>query len=436
MEQFEDLLRQVSRVYDLDREVDEVLEIIPHNAGNDRISNQHIHDLHRLKIQGERFIAKAEDVLEDLHLLSVNYHNFASFALSLFSFSESVTPYWNYRKILPSGEIVAKKFVYWQILSQQALLRSIKESDSPSSLAEGDIRLLFEIYQQRKKDLLSIDQKYHERIFCLNARDIVNEVLASIFAQILKVQVPRNFFAKKIRKYTRPQGENGEESLRFVISRCVGDNFPACTLLHCLDELLPRDSRLDILYRLVTHWHYGNPFYYEGREKILSQEKREQRKEIRDIIRSSFQNYQDMIYSDMLDHLFSASRDRKIQEFLTPGKLDGPIFTVDYGDVFFVELSFASDHPLYLKQKELELSKIEHYFQDVLADTGRREYRRGLEEFLARASTVSADFLEELILGIAPEYFISRQDCPEPAYRRETLLDYLKAVFQLSGKYA
>ena len=191
------LIDQVESIVDLDRPGVELQKIDQSKYGVTNYSKCHVHDVLVLKIDGKLFYAKGEDVyLRVSSRHSLNYRNFLEFSLSLFQFDDCSVPE---RKFcfLDEPDIAEVNFERMLVQRHLALIELITDDTRPADIPNPKIRELFIFYLSRKERLVSKDGAVYDDVFNHHGRDVIHEVLASVFGQLLGVPVPRNYFGYK-----------------------------------------------------------------------------------------------------------------------------------------------------------------------------------------------------------------------------------------------
>lgn len=411
-------LRGADRVIDLDDPAVRQLGREPSALPGSVAPDQHVHELLRLRIGPNRYLAKSEDVLIPVDWRNpLDYRSFFHFAYSIFSEGEGETPL--RRLEFPDDpEIASCTFHRRLILENPVALRGLADETPPGAIENAELRALFVLYTIRKKSLERIGDARYENVFNHHGRDILFENFASVLGRLLGVRTPRNLLG--FRRHAGAGACEGPE--RYVLSRSIGDEPPG------LDEVLDRIVRSErppgseFFPDLSRAWRAANPLslrYFEDRASPAEQA-------LGDFVRARFARADDLIRSDVLDRLLAARGDRKIQEFLAPRGTAGPLYTVDYGEVLFPELQFAPDEAHYLRKRDAHAEDLNDFLRRLRALPPENGYRRPAEELLHRFAAVSDAFFREYFARIPALFFRYHAEQPRPSLRADTLNDFFE----------
>jgi hypothetical protein len=422
------LINQVETVIDLDRPGIELLKTDRSKYGVTNYPKGHIHDILILRIDGSLFYAKGEDVyLRISSRYSLSYNNFLEFSLSLFQFDEcSVSE----RKFcfLDEPEVAEVSFKRETVQRQVSAIECITDDTQPGSIQDPKLRELFIFYLSRKEKLVEKDGSVFDDVFNHHGRDVIHEVLGSVFGQLLGVPVPRNYFGFKntrfslafsdVKRYANPAYH------RYVLSRTVQDTHP-CPYL--VDVLNKQFRELNITWGLSLFREESNPLnlqFFQNRETADS-------RDFGNLIITQCNNYADLILSDFLDQLFGATKDRKPYDYLLPQGVQGPIFTVDFGEMLFPELMFDPGDPHYLAQKEGRASALRDYFTQVGQLAPDNVYRKTIASLVAKVRTIDLHVIGRIVFAIPERFLLDHFESGQYCYQPATIIDFLENQFTI-----
>ena len=379
------LINQVETIIDLNRPGIELLKTDRSKYGVTNYPKCHIHDILILSIDGSLFYAKGEDVyLRISSRYSLSYNSFLEFSLSLFQFDECSVPE---RKFcfLDEPEVAEVNFERGVVQQQLSAIECITDDTQPGNIQDPKLRELFVFYLSRKEKLVEKDGSVFDDVFNHHGRDVIHEVLASVFGQLLGVPVPRNYFGYKDSRFNVAFSDEkqhaGPDHHRYVLSRAVQDTHPSPFLVDVLNK---KFRELNITWGLSLFREESNPLnlrFFQNREPSDSQD-------FGNLIIAQCSNYADLILSDFLDQLFGGSKDRKPYDYLLPQGLQGPIFTVDFGEMLFPELMFDPFESHYLAQKELRASALRDYFRQIGELAPDNLYRKTIANLVLRVRKI------------------------------------------------
>jgi hypothetical protein len=191
------LVTQVETIVDLDQPGVELLKTDLSKFGVTNYPKCHVHDILILQIEGGLYYAKGEDVyLRVSSRYSLSYKNFLEFSLSLFQFDECSIPERRFC-FLDEPEVAEVNFKRSMVQRQLSTIENITDDTRPSTIQDSELRELFIFYLSRKEKLVEKDGSVFDDVFNHHGRDVINEVLASVFGQLLGVPVPCNYFGFK-----------------------------------------------------------------------------------------------------------------------------------------------------------------------------------------------------------------------------------------------
>ncbi len=422
------LIDQVESIVDLDRPGVELQKIDQSKYGVTNYSKCHVHDVLVLKIDGKLFYAKGEDVyLRVSSRHSLNYRNFLEFSLSLFQFDDCSVPE---RKFcfLDEPDIAEVNFERMLVQRHLALIELITDDTRPADIPNPKIRELFIFYLSRKERLVSKDGAVYDDVFNHHGRDVIHEVLASVFGQLLGVPVPRNYFGYKTSQFKPafadvPQ-QLGHDHHRYVLSRAVHDKHPCPFLVEVLNKNFKESN---VIWGLSLFREESNPLnlhFFQNKTVNDSLD-------FGDLIMAECSNYADLIRSDFLDHILDGARDRKPYDYLLPMGLQGPIFTVDFGEILFPEMMFVSNEPHYIQQKAARAAKLKAYFERVGELVPDNPYRGTVRDLVSRVRQIDLDFIARLVNAIPEKFLLDHFASGRYCYQTATMIDFLQNQFTI-----
>ncbi len=438
-------LKQVKKVFDLDQSDWQVVDFWQ-NCKNDRQQSCFVHDIWIYRLGNSVYVAKNEEVFEELdQCASRDYQNFASFVQSLFQYEESCVPV-NTFSFLDEPEQKPVTFYRSYFLGKWDIVMSIQDCTKISNVTDAKIRELFVLYCKEKESIIQYQNKQLVNIYNRHGRDVINEVLASVFGFLLNVRVPQNYFGYKKFQYTRAYSEKPSNGLeRFVVSKALCERMPCLDLKQAMqnvldqqhkDKIIEEDNQfsvgtqkmakedfVDFKNLLQLNWHNANPFQICFKKSGMNYANTTL---LRNFIEKNFVHYKDMIQSHVLDQIFGASKDRKIEEFVLPEGNTGRIFTVDYGEILFPELSMPQDEPHYQFRKKSEWHRIKLFLQNVTMEN--KIYKQAVAETILNLAFISKDFVLQFVHSIPDVFFKYYWDENRFCYFSQTLADYLLSL--------
>ncbi len=422
------LIDQVETIIDLDRPGIELLKTDRSKYGVTNYPKCHIHDILILDIEGELFYAKGEDVyLRTSSRYSLSYKNFLEFSLSLFQFDECSVPE---RKFcfLDEPDVADVKFERKVVQQHLSAIEGITDDTQPGAILDSKLRELFIFYLSRKERLVEKDGAVFDDVFNHHGRDVIHEVLASVFGQLLGIPVPRNYFGYKSTRFKLAFGNEtqqaGPDRHRYVLSRAVQDTHPTPFLVDVLNKKF-RES--NITWGLSLYREESNPLglrYFQNKETADSQD-------FGNLIITQCDNYADLILSDFLDRLFDGAKDRKAFDYLLPKGLQGPIFTVDFGEILFPELMFDPLEPHYLTQKAARASAFKEYFRQIGELAPDNLYRKTIADLVLRVRGVDLHVIGRLVNAIPETFFVDHFESGQYCYQKAAIIDFLENQFTI-----
>ena len=422
------LVSQVETIIDLDRPGIELLKTDHSKYGVTNYPKCHIHDILILNIDGSLFYAKGEDVyLRTSSRYSLSYKNFLEFSLSLFQYDECSVPE---RKFcfLDEPDVAEVSFERELVQRQLSAIESITDDTQPGNILDPKIRELFIFYLSRKERLVEKDGAVYDDVFNHHGRDVVHEVLASVIGQLLGIPVPRNYFGYKNSRFkmafNNETHDAGPDHHRYVLSRAVQDAHPTPFLVDVLNK---KFRELNITWGLSLYREESNPLnlqFFQNRETADSQD-------FGNLIIDQCTQAADLILSDFLDRLFGGWKDRKSYDYLLPLGLQGPIFTVDFGEILFPELMFDAFEPHYLAQKEARASALKDYLRQIGELAPDNLYRKTIADLVRRVRKIDLSVIRRLIIAIPDTFLLDHLENGQYCYQTATIIDFLENQFTI-----
>lgn len=422
------LISQVETIIDLNRPAIELLKTDRSKYGVTNYPKCHVHDILILNIDGKLFYAKGEDVyLRTSSRYSLSYKNFLEFSMSLFQFDECSVPE---RKFcfLDEPDVAEVSFEREVVQQQLSAIECITDDTQPGNIEDPKLRELFIFYLSRKERLVEKDGAVYDEVFNHHGRDVIHEVLASVFGQLLGIPVPRNYFGYKSSRFNRAfSGEadyTGPDHHRYVLSRAVKDTHPTPFLVDVLNK---KFRELNITWGLSLYREESNPLnlqFFQNRETADSQG-------FGNLIIAQCPHHADLILSDFLDRLFGGAKDRKSYDYLLPRGLKGPIFTVDFGEMLFAELMFDPFEPHYLAQKELRASALKDYFRQIGELAPDNLYRKTIADLVLRVRKIDLHVIDRLVTAIPETFLLDHLESGQYCYQTATIIDFLENQFTI-----
>ena len=422
------LINQVETIIDLNRPGIELLKTDRSKYGVTNYPKCHIHDILILSIDGSLFYAKGEDVyLRISSRYSLSYNNFLEFSLSLFQFDECSVPE---RKFcfLDEPEVAEVNFESGVVQRQLSAIECITDDTQPGNIQDPKLRELFIFYLSRKEKLVEKDGSVFDDVFNHHGRDVIHEVLASVFGQLLGVPVPRNYFGYKNSRFNLAFSDEkqhaGPDHHRYVLSRAIQDTHPSPYLVDVLNK---KFRELNITWGLSLFREESNPLnlqFFQNRETSDSQD-------FGNLIIAQCSNYADLILSDFLDQLFGGAKDRKPYDYLLPQGLQGPIFTVDFGEMLFPELMFDPFESHYLAQKEVRASALRNYFRQIGELAPDNLYRKTIANLVLKVRKIDLHVISRLVFAIPETFLLDHFENGQYCYQPATIIDFLENQFTI-----
>ena len=422
------LINQVETVIDLDRPGIELLKTDRSKYGVTNYPKCHIHDILILSIDGKLFYAKGEDVyLRVSSRYSLSYKNFLEFSLSLFQFDEcSVSE----RKFcfLDEPEVAEVNFKKEVVQRQLPAIECVTDDTQPGDIQDPKLRELFIFYLSRKEKLVEKDGSVFDDVYNHHGRDVIHEVLGSVFGQLLGVPVPRNYFGFKQSRFNPAFSDEAQQAgpghHRYALSRAVQDTHPSPFLVDVLNK---KFRELNITWGLSLFREDSNPLnlqFFQNRETSDSQD-------FGNLIIDQCSNYADLILSDFLDQLFGAAKDRKPYDYLLPQGLQGPIFTLDFGEMLFPELMFDPAESHYLAQKEMRASALSDYLRRIGELAPDNLYRKTIANLVPKFGKIDLHVISRLIFAIPERFLLDHFENGQYCYQPATIIDFLENQFTI-----
>lgn len=422
------LISQVETIVDLDRPEIELQKINRSKYGVTNYSKCHVHDVLVLKIDGKLFYAKGEDVyLRVSSRHSLNYKNFLEFSLSLFQFDDCSVPE---RKFcfLDEPDIAEVNFERMLVQQQLAAIELVTDETPPSDIPDPKIRELFIFYLSRKERLVSKDGAVYDDVFNHHGRDVIHEVLASVLGQLLGIPVPRNYFGYKTSQFklafADPAYPAGHDHHRYVLSSAVHDKHP-CPFL--VDVLNKNFKESNVIWGLSLFREESNPLNL----RFFQNKATSDTMDLGDLIIAECSGYADLIRSDFLDQFLDGAKDRKPYDYLLPMGLQGPIYTVDFGEILFPEIMFVSNEPHYIHQKAARAAKLKAYFDRVRELAPDSPYRRTVSDLILKVRQIDLGFIARLVNAIPEKFLLDHFASGRYCYQTATMIDFLQSQFTI-----
>jgi len=422
------LINQVETIIDLDRPGIELLKTDRSKYGVTNYPKCHVHDILILSIDGNLFYAKGEDVyLRISSRYSLTYRNFLEFSLSLFQFDDCSVPE---RKFcfLDEPDVAEVNFEREVVQRQLSAIECMIDDTPPGNIQDPKLRELFIFYLSRKERLVERDGAVYDDVFNHHGRDVIHEVLASVVGQLLGIPVPRNYFGYKSSNFQLAFGNEthpgGPDHHRYVLSRAVQDTHPTPFLVDVLNK---KFKELNIIWGLSLYREESNPLnlqFFQNKPSADSQD-------FGSLIIAQCSNCADLILSDFLDRLFGGWKDRKPYDYLLPQGLQGPIFTVDFGEILFPELMFDPFEPHYLAQREARASALKDYFRQIGALSPDNLYRKTIADLVLRVRKIDLHVISRLVSAIPEIFLLDHFQTGQYCYQTATIIDFLENQFTI-----
>ncbi|MCB1763441.1 MAG: hypothetical protein KDI27_09925 [Gammaproteobacteria bacterium] len=423
---YQTLVDQVARVIDLDGPEVELLKINHSKYGVTNYSKCHVHDVLLLRIDGTLFYAKGEDVyLRVSSRYSLSYNSFLDFSLSLFQLDDCFLPE---RKFVffDEPEIAEVSFERAVVQQHYAEMESINDETPPATIQNPKIRELFIFYLSRKERLMAKDGAIYDDVFNHHGRDVIHEVLASVLGQLLGVPVPTNHFGYKTSQFKPAFGCSellvDQEHHRYVLSQAIHEKHPSPFMVDLLNKQF-RES--NVLWGLSLYREESNPLnlqFFRNPRGADSQS-------LGALIMAACPNHTDLIRSDFLDQLLGGAKDRKSFDYLMPLGLEGPIYTLDFGEILFPELMFVVNEPHYLRQKKVREKALKNYLKCIVGLAPDCPYRRTVRDLVARIKQMDADIIARLVKAIPERFLLDHFASGRYCYQTATMVDFLQNQF-------
>lgn len=425
---YTDLINQVETTFDLDRPGIELIKIDRSKFGVTNYPKSHVHEVLILKIDNKLYYAKGEDVyLRVSSRYSLNYKSFLEFSLSLFQFDDYSVP----ERVLPffdEPEIPAVSFDRMLIQRQLATIESITDDNRPSDIDDPKLRALFIYYLSRKERLVYNDGEIYDDVFNHHGRDLIHEVLASVLGQLLGIPVPRNYFGYKTSEFKLASVDKaqytGPEHQRYILSGAIHNSHP-CPFL--VDVLNKKFREQNISWGLSLFRDESNPLNLRFFQEYNSSDT----ESLGNLIIARCLGYRDLIRSDFLDRILDGTKDRKPYDYLLPKGLQGPIFTVDFGEILFPEIMFNPREPHYIEQKDARAAALSDYLSEIGKLQPDNPYRSTAAELVLKVHNTDLDMIARLVNAIPERFFLDHLDSNQFCYQSETMIDFLKNQFQI-----
>jgi len=422
------LISQVETIIDLDRPGIELLKTDRSKYGVTNYPKCHIHDILILNIGGELFYAKGEDVyLRISSRYSLSYRNFLEFSLSLFQFDDCSVPE---RKFcfLDEPDVAEVNFEREVVQRHLSAIECITDDTSPGNIPDSKIRELFIFYLSRKERLVAKDGAVYDDVYNHHGRDVVHEVLASVLGQLLGIRVPRNYFGYKSSQFklaiNNETQHAGPDHHRYVLSRAVQDTHPTPFLVDVLNK---KFRKLNIIWGLSLYREESNPLnlqFFQNKEPADLQD-------FGNLIIDQCTCFADLILSDFLDRLLGGAKDRKSYDYLLPQGLEGPIFTVDFGEILFPELMFDPFEPHYLAQKVARGSDFKDYFRQIGELAPDNLYRQTIADLVLTVRNIDLHIISRLVNAIPETFFLDHPGNGQYCYQKASIIDFLENQFTI-----
>ena len=141
-----------------------------------------------------------------------------------------------------------------------------------------------------------------------------------------------------------------------------------------------------------------------------------------------------MILSDFLDRLLGGARDRKSYDYLLPQGLEGPIFTVDFGEILFPELMFDPFEPHYREQKVARASDFKDYFRQIGELAPDNLYRKTIADLVLTVRNIDLHIISRLVNAIPETFLLDHFESGQYCYQKATIIDFLENQFKIIMK--
>jgi hypothetical protein len=208
------------------------------------------------------------------------------------------------------------------------------------------------------------------------------------------------------------------------LSKAVQDEHPTPFLVDVLNREF---KELNLTWGLSLYREEANPLnlrFFQDRKTVESQS-------FGDLIIAQCTNHTDLIHSDFLDRLLVGTKDRKPYDFLLPLGLQGPIFTVDFGEILFPELMFDPDEPHYQAQKMLKASALEEYFRQIRELAPENLYRNTINDFVRKVRQIDLHTVSRLVEAIPESFLLDHFQSGQYCYQKATVIDFLENQFTI-----
>ena len=425
------LVSQVGLIIDLDRPGVELLKTDRSKYGVTNYPKCHVHDVFILNIDGSLFYAKGEDVyLKVSSRHSLSYNNFLEFALSIFQLDEGSVPA---RKFcfLDEPDVADVNFERDVVRRHLALIKNITDDTQPGSIPDPKIRQLFIFYLSKKERLVAKDGAMYDDVFNHHGRDIINEVLASVLGQLLGIPVPLNYFGHKRSQFKRAFSNEthyaGPRNRRYVVSKAPQEKHPSPFLVDVLNK---KFRELNIVWGLSLYREESNPLnlqFFQHQETADPQD-------FGNLVIAQCSHYADLILSDFLDRLLDGAKDRKPYDYLLPSGLEGPIITLDFGEILFPELMFDPFEPHYLEQKVARASAFKDYFRQIGELAPDNLYRQTIANLVLKVRDMDLSIIRRLVEAIPEAFLLDHRENDQYCYQPATVIDFLENQFTIIMK--
>lgn len=427
---------QIAKQFNLDEKTVEVERICPSRYGTTDMFHNHVHDIMFLNIEGESYIGKPEDVYLDIKKgKSFDYASFRYFVESIFLVGEYNTPSRTF--FFPDDpEIRDFEVKYSDIQPFNSLLPSIRDDTPPHDISDPLLRKVFVLYLHKKDQLIRYNGKTYENVFYHHGRDVINGVLASVFGRALNVKVPENYLGIKHTLLPEEKGNpysSTDPEIRYVVSKSLQLTSDFVSLDKVLVSLFKEKLGESGMERMIGFdWKDANPLKLDHFYMCTSKEDYIKGSLITDYVPA----FEDLIISDFLDRFLMGSSDRKLSEFLLPKGVNGPVYTIDFGEILFPELEFDPHDLNYIQKKEESNEFFINYLEKIKTLPDDSLYKKVIAGRIIHLLLMRNDFFRCVINYIPPFFFKYHWDNSRHNYHPESIIDFFECRVQAVREWA
>jgi hypothetical protein len=357
----------------------------------------------------------------------LDYRNFLEFSLSLFQFDDCSIPE---RKLcfLAEPDVPEISFERDMVQRQLPTITGITDGTPPGAIQDPKLRALYIFYLSKKEKLVEKDGAVYDDVYTHHGRDVIHEVLASVFGQLLGVPVPLNYFGHRHPGFNMASGRDfqnsGPDIHRYVLSKAVQDTHPSPFLV---DVLHKKFRDLNIVWGLSLFREQSNPLglqFFQDRETTDPGD-------LGNLIIAECRHHTDLILSDFLDRLLGGWKDRKPYDYLVPQGLQGPIFTVDFGEILFPELMFDTEEPHYVAQRQARASTLKDYLRQIGELSPDNPYRKTIAGLIPRIREIDLPLIGRLVNAIPETFLMDHFEKDLYCYQTASVIDFLENQFTI-----